>query len=131
MSDPRAFREERQALRARRIATRIKKAGGLAAVNAAASAIRLDAVCAPGVATGHVVAEPSKQTLEHMAGFGFAVSEAAEGGATPPAAPVAAPSAPLADAIAAGVAKALAALGIRAPAAPVDPSNTPPRNEDK
>lgn len=132
MSDPRAFREERQALRARRIATRIKKAGGLAAVNAAASAIRIDAVCAPGVASGHVVAEPSKETLEHMAGFGFAVSEAAEGGATPPAPrPAVAPSAPLADAIAAGVAKALAALGIKAPAPAIDPSNAPPRNEDK
>lgn len=127
MSDPRAFREERQALRARRVAHRIIASGGVERFNRQlAAAPRLDAVCAPGVVTGHVVAEPSKQTLEHMAGFGYAVSEAAEGGAVTQPAPVASSS--VSDLVAAGVAKALAALGIKSPVASGD---TPPRNEDK
>ena len=132
------FRERKLEARAKKVASRIvaeRKAGIVT------SYPPMDAMHAPQ-AGGWQVPEPSKATLDHMAGFGYVLGpeDAAPAPVAAPAARMEPPEPPLvspdppypsmAEAIAEGVRRVLAGMGF-SKAEPIAAGDTPPRNEDK
>jgi hypothetical protein len=125
------FRELQREKRVQRTAKRIQAAGGLSKMTFPS----MDAAVSPGQGGAWVVPEPSPETLAHFNSHGIAVSDEDAGArrarpvdGMPPVPAASAPNVSFADAVAEGVRKTLAAMGIKPP---LPDTGAPPVNEDR